>query len=299
MRTMLRTLVLGMVLGLTALLVPDGAPAPTRITLVKVDRATGVDAGSDVIWILAVGSDARPGEDPLRTRGDALQMVGMDTRTGAATAIGIPRDSWVPIPGVGSNRVNAALYYGGPQLLGETVGNLLGVQPDYVMLAPFSALANLISGIGGITVDNPRAFADQHLHPEGWPAGKIRVNGMKAVEFARVRKALPRGDFDRSANQQLVLRGIQQKIAKKADQPGWIEKQILSVLKYLRTQGVSPKELFRIAQAIAQVDPGKVTTCVLPGRIGSVGAASVVLPDTAAAKRYGDDARKDASIENC
>ena len=36
-----------------------------------------------------------------RTRGDALQLVGMNTRTGAAAAIGVPRDSWVPIPGVG------------------------------------------------------------------------------------------------------------------------------------------------------------------------------------------------------
>ncbi|WP_408898977.1 LCP family protein [Nocardioides sp. R1-1] len=299
MRVLVRTLVLGVVLGLTALLVPDSAPAPTHFTLVKIDRAAGVDVDPDVVWILAVGSDARPGEDPERTRGDALQLVGIDTRTGAATAVGIPRDSWVPIPGVGSNRVNAALYYGGPRLLGETVGNLIGVQPDYVMLAPFSSLANLISGIGGITVDNPRAFADQSLHPQGWPAGKVRINGMKAVEFARVRKALPRGDFDRSANQQLVLRGIQQKIARKADQPGWIEKQVLSVLKHLRTHDVSPKDLFRIAQAIAQVDPAKVTTCVLQGSIGNVGGASVVLPNTADAKRYGNAARDDATIERC
>ena len=40
-----------------------------------------------------MGSDARPGEDMTRTRGDALQLVGINTRTGAATAIGIPRDS--------------------------------------------------------------------------------------------------------------------------------------------------------------------------------------------------------------
>ena len=50
-----------------------------------------------------------------RTRGDALQLIGINTRTGAAAAIGIPRDSWVAIPGYGSNRINAALYFGGPQ----------------------------------------------------------------------------------------------------------------------------------------------------------------------------------------
>ena len=115
-------------------MVPNSGVAPTYFSLVKYEHAEGVDLDPDVIWILAVGSDARRGQDPLRSRGDTLQLVGMDTRTGAATAIGIPRDSWVPIPGHGSNRVNAALYFGGPQLLGETVAGLIGIEPDYVFV---------------------------------------------------------------------------------------------------------------------------------------------------------------------
>ncbi|WP_435771219.1 LCP family protein [Nocardioides sp. SYSU DS0651] len=298
-RTVIRTTVLGLVLGLVALVVPDSAPAPQELTLVKVERAKGVDVEPDMIWILAVGSDARPRENPLRVRGDALQMVGINTRTGAATAIGIPRDSWVPIPGSGSNRVNAALTFGGPQLLGRTVGNLLGVQPDYVMVATFGGLARMVRAIGGITVDNPRRFSDQYLQPRGYPQGKVRLNGMEAVEFGRIRKTLPGGDFDRSANQQRVLRGIHRRIAAAADEPGFIEGGLLSVMRNLHTEGVSPAELYRIAQAVAQVDPRKVTACVLPGAIGNVGGASVVLPNTAAAKRYGDDARRDATIKRC
>lgn len=299
MRKLLRTAVLAVVLGLVAIVIPDSTPAPTEFTLVKIERASGVDHDPDVIWILGVGSDARPREDPLRSRGDALQLVGINTKTGAATAIGIPRDSWVPISGVGSNRVNAALFFGGPKLLGKTVGNLIGIQPDYVMVATFSGLANLISHIGGITVDNPRRFSDTHLHPQGFKKGRIKVNGMKAVEFGRIRKSLPGGDFDRSANQQRVLRGIHRKVAARAHEAGFVEGGVLSVLKHLSTKGVSPAELYRIAQAIAQVDPAKVTTCVLPGSIGNIGGASVVLPNTAVAKRYGNDARKDATIKRC
>ncbi|GAA4807131.1 LCP family protein [Nocardioides caeni] len=298
-KRIVRTALLGLLLGLLVLVVPDSTPARVEFTLVKIDRASGVDVDPDVVWILAVGTDARPGDDPLRTRADALQMVGIDTRTGAATAIGIPRDSYVPIPGHGSDRVNAAMYYGGPQLLGETVGNLLGVHPDYVMVAGFGGLARLISGIGGITVDNPRAFADSDLHPQGWRAGRIRINGMKAVEFARVRKALPRGDFDRSANQQLVLRGIQQKVAAKAATPGFLESGVLSLLRNLKTKDVAPTELFRLAQAVADVDPRKITSCVLQGSGATVGGASVVLPNTGDARRYGNDARHDATISRC
>lgn len=299
MQQVMRTMLLGALLGLVALVVPDSTPAPTQFTLVKFEKTAGVDVDPDVVWILAVGSDARPRENPVRSRGDALQMIGMNTRTGAATSIGIPRDSWVPIPGVGSNRVNAALYFGGPQLLGRTVGNLLGVEPDYVLVATFSGLANLVTSIGGITVDNPRAFSDEHLHPKGFKAGKVKVNGMKAVEFGRIRKSLPAGDFDRSANQQLVLRGIRARVAERASEPGFIEGGVLNVLKHLHTKGVSAAQLFRIAQAVAQVDPAKITTCVLPGAIGNIGGASVVIPNTAAAKRYGNDARKDATIKRC
>jgi len=294
-----RTTVLALMLGLVAFVVPDSTPAPTYFTLVKLDRAEGVDVDPDTVWILAVGSDARPGENPLRTRGDALQLVGMNTKTGAATAIGIPRDSWVPIPGVGSNRVNAALYYGGPELLGRTVGDLVGIRPDYVMVTTFPGLAHMVNAIGGIRVQNPRPFSDVHLKPQGFKAGRVELSGLAAVAFGRIRKSLPGGDFDRSANQQRVLRGIQAKVAARAGRPGFIEGGVYSVLKNLHTQGVSPAELYRLAQAVAQVDPKKITGCVVPGGIGNISGASVVIPNVAAARRYGNDARKDAKIDRC
>ena len=117
-----RVVTLAAVLAVAAVVVPDSAVKPTQMELVKINRATGVDypeGNKDIVWILAVGSDARPGEDMTRVRGDALQLVGMNLRTGAATAIGVPRDSWVSIPGYGSNKINAALYFGGPQALGR------------------------------------------------------------------------------------------------------------------------------------------------------------------------------------
>ncbi len=192
-----------------------------------------------------------------RTRGDALQLVGMDTVTGAATSIGIPRDSYVSIPGVGSDRINAALYYGGPQLLGEAVGDLVGIEPDYVMVTRFPFFENMINDIGGIAVDNPRFFSDYYLKPQGFEAGEITLNGYGAMAFSRIRKSLPAGDFDRSANQQIVLRGIQARVAERADQTGFLASGVLTVMKHLDVSGVGPAELFRLAVAVAQVDPGR------------------------------------------
>ena len=294
----LRSGVLAAVLAVAAVVVPNSGVAPTYFSLVKFEHAEGVDTEPDVIWILAVGSDARRGQDPLRSRGDTLHLVGMDTRTGAATAIGIPRDSWVAIPGHGSNRVNAALYFGGPQLLGETVAGLVGIEPDYVFVASFWGVEAVAKDIGPITVDNPVSFSDPYLKPKGFKAGKVVLSGYNVVSFARIRKNLAGGDFDRSANQQRVLRGFQAKVAENADKPGWIEHGVLSVIDNVHTT-VDPGELFTIAQAVAQVDPKKITTCVVPGGIGNIGGASVVLPNTSTAQRYGDDARKDATIKSC
>ena len=294
----LRLLTLGVVLTLAALVVPDASVQSTDIELVRVHRAAGVDTDPDLVWILAVGSDARPGQDMTRTRGDALQLIGMNTRTGAATAIGVPRDSWVDIPGHGNDKINASLYYGGPQLLGRTVGNLVGIQPDYVFVTRFKFFIAMVNSIGGIEVRNPVAFDDTYLKPEGFRAGRIHLGGYDAMAFSRIRHNLLRGDFDRSANQERVLRGIQAKVRARADERGFMERGVLSVMAHLHTD-LPPAELFRLAQAMARVEPGKITSCVVQGSIGNIGGASVVLPYTSQARMLGNEARKDATLEHC
>jgi len=293
-----RAAALAAVLAATAVVVPDSAPPTNDYYLVSIDRARGVDLSPDVIWIMAIGSDARQGQDPLHSRGDALQLIGINTRTGAAAAIGIPRDSWVNIPGYGMEKINAALYFRGPQGMAGAVDNLVGIEPDYVMVTTFKGLIAMVQDIHGITVRNPVAFSDSHLAPRGFDKGKIHLNGYRAMAFSRARHDLLRGDFDRSANQQRTIRGIYDRIRERADQHGFIEMGVASVLKHMSSD-VDPVELYRIAQAIVQVDPHKITTCVVQGGTGYVGAASVVFPDVAMAARFGDEARNDASLENC
>jgi LCP family protein required for cell wall assembly len=293
-----RTVLLGLVLGVLAFTVPDATVQDPQVSLTDLRTAEGVDLGDDVVWILAVGSDARPGEDMTRSRGDAIQLVGINTRTGAASAIGIPRDSWVPIPGHGSNRVNASLYFGGPALMGRTVGNLVGVQPDYVMITRFPFFENMVNDIGGIYVNNPRAFSDPYLKPKGFKAGRIHLNGYEAMAFSRVRKGLAGGDFDRSANQQRTLRGIQARIRAQADEPGFIERGVMTVLRNTATNA-SPARLFELAQAAAQVQPAKIRSCVVGGRIGTINGASIVFPNVGQARRYGNAARSDATLGPC
>lgn len=283
-----------LVLTLAAFLIPDASLRYAPATLVKVELAKGVDHSPKVVWILALGSDARIGEDPLRTRADAIQLIAINPSTGAGSVIGIPRDSWVPIPGYGSSRVNAALTYGGPQLMAQTVGDLVGVQPDYVFTTTFRGLESMVQDIGGVTVESRLAFTDDNM-PGEIRAGRNRLEGWQALFFARARHFLPRGDFDRSANQQELLRAILREVRTKEDDLGFMERGVLSAMRNLYTT-VAPGELYRLAQAATEVDPARFRGCVLDGSFGTIGGASIIFPDTAQAQRLGDEARNDATF---
>jgi LCP family protein required for cell wall assembly len=225
-------------------------------------------------------------------------MVGIDTRTGAAAMLGVPRDSWVAIPGHGSNKINSALYFGGPQLFGKVVGDLVGIQPDYVFVTRFEKFQHLVGGIGGIDIDNPFYFADESLKKHGFQAGRIHLTGYEAMAYSRIRHALLRGDFDRSAHQQVVVRAIQRKVHRNRDKPGFIARGVFSAMRDLHTD-LSPVELFRLGHVLADIDPAKVTHCVVQGDIGNVAGQSVVLPFVQMARQMGEDAKKDAVISKC
>ena len=290
-----RLAVLGLVLAVAALVVPDSSIRTSPVMLVKLDTAQGIDGPDDVIWILALGSDARQGQPALASRADAIQMVGVNLRTGVGSVIGIPRDSWVPIPGYGSDRINAAMYHGGPELMGDTVGDLVGVEPDYVFTTTFVGFKAMIHALGGVTVFSDMAFTDDVMVGD-IEQGENRLDGIEALFFGRARHYLPNGDFDRSAHQQELLRGILREIRANADEPGFMERGALSVMKNLYTN-LSPEELYRLGQAATGIDPAKLEGCVLDGSYGTVNGASIVFPDTGQARRLGAEAAQDATFD--
>ena len=289
-----RLAALGLVLVLAALVMPNSSPGGS-VMLVKVDSAQAVDHDPDMVWLLALGSDARPGQPPLASRADAIQLVGVHLGTGRAVVIGIPRDSWVPIPGHGSSRINAAFTYGGPDLMARTVGRLVGVRPDYVFTTTFGGLIRIIHGLGGVTVDSRLAFTDDNM-PGRIREGRNRLDGVEALFFSRARHFLPRGDFDRSANQQELLRAVLREVRAKQAEPGFMERAVFTAMRNLYTN-LPPSELYRLAQAATGVDPSRFRGCVLQGSFGTVNGASIIFPDVAQARRLGDEARDDGTFE--
>ena len=291
-----RVVVLAVVLAIAALVMPPATERHTDASLVKVQTAQAVDHPRNVVWVLCLGSDARPGQSLTGTRADAIQLVGLNLKTGAGTMIGIPRDSYVDIRGHGRNKINASMFFGGPQLMADSVGRLVGVRPDYVFTTGFLGFRGMVRAIGGVTVHSKFSFSDP-IRPQGYHRGVNKLNPFQALIFGRVRHPLPRGDFDRSANQQELLRSILRKVRAHEQQPGFMERGVLASVKNMNTD-LAPSELYRLAQAVTAIKPGKLKGCVVQGPTGNAGGASVVFASVAQARRLGNDARKDGTLNH-
>ena len=290
-----RVVALAGMLAVVAVVMPPSTVRNSDATLVQVHTGQAVDHPRKVVWILCLGSDARPGQSVVGQRADAIQLVGLNLDTGAGTMIGIPRDSYVEIPGHGRDKINAALTLGGPQAMAGSVGQLVGVRPDYVFTTGFLGFRAMVKALGGVTVHSKFSFSDI-VRPQGYTKGPNKLNPLQALIFGRIRKSLPGGDFDRSANQQDLLRGILRKARADRSRPGFMERGVLAVVKNMDTD-LRPGQLYRLAQAVTEVRPAKLKGCVVSGPTGYAGAASVVYPDVAQARRLGDDARRDGTLD--
>lgn len=256
---------------------PAAAQTPA-VEIHKVQQADFVPArtGNRPIVILALGSDARPGEEVDRRLADSIHLIAVNAKEGGATILGFPRDSYVPIPGVGTRKINDALFYGGPELVVQTVQDLTGIPIDYYMLTSFRGLKQMVDEIGGIEVDIPYAMSDPASGAFFEP-GLQRLNGEQALALARNRKSTPNGDFSRSENQGLLLLAALRALHEDfTENPASIFTWVAVGARHILTD-LPLEELLELTLTALHVDPEKVTNMVLPGGIGSAGGASVVI----------------------
>lgn len=137
-------------------------------------------------------------------RSDTLMLVHFSADKRKADIVSIPRDSWVPIPGHGSAKINAAFSWGGPALMVDTVEQLTGSRIDHFGIIDWDGFKTLTDSVGGvpITVHENSYDSEQHL---GFKTGTRTMNGKEALSYVRQRHGLPGGEFDRIRRQQQFL----------------------------------------------------------------------------------------------
>jgi LCP family protein required for cell wall assembly len=258
---------------------PARAQTPSPMQLGHAGQASylpGFD-GKRPIFVLAIGSDARPGvcEPVEKCLADSIHLIGVNPRKQGASILGLPRDSYVDVPGVGTRKINDSLFYGGPELVVQTVEELVGVEIDYYLLTSFHGLRRMVNGVGGIEVEIPYAMNDA-ASGAVFAAGPQMLDGRQALAFARNRKDTPNGDFSRSENQGRLILGALERFRKDVRRdPLSLFTWLTSGLRNIQTE-LSAGEVFDLALAALTIEPNRVVNRVTPGGIGFAGEASVV-----------------------
>lgn len=216
--------------------------------IANIDRIGGLGLGGGrdgAVDILLVGVDSRTDAhgnpltsaeramlhagDEVGTNTDTVVLVRVPNDGRSATAISIPRDSYVDIPGQGKGKINSA--YGatketeraklldkgaseadaerdstkaGRTALIKSVASLTGITVDHYAEVSLLGFVLLTDAVGGVEVCLNNAV-DEYMSGADFPAGQQRLDGGQALSFVRQRHGLPRGDIDRIVRQQVFM----------------------------------------------------------------------------------------------
>jgi LCP family protein required for cell wall assembly len=165
--------------------------------------------------LLLLGSDRRyidiKNHTPVRS--DTIMLLRLDPSKGATTVMSIPRDLKVPIPGFGTDKINAAYALGGPKLAVKTIRALLGVPINHVVNVNFGGFRRAVNRLGCVFADVDRRYFNDNNPPAGGgpdyavinvKAGYQKLCGQNALDYVRYRHF--DSDPVRSARQQDFLR---------------------------------------------------------------------------------------------
>jgi polyisoprenyl-teichoic acid--peptidoglycan teichoic acid transferase len=189
--------------------------SPTTILLLGSDHATGK------------GSTGRASDQ----HSDSITLLHTDPGRHRLVYLSVPRDLQTDVPGVGQQKINAAMQFGGPKLAVRTLDALLGrgLPVNHVVIVDFNQFEKLIDAVGGITVnvpenilsnrfDCPYRTQERCLQWKGWRfhKGPTHMTGHQALIFSRVRENQLDGsftDFNRQRDQQLVEQATLSKLS--------------------------------------------------------------------------------------
>ncbi|WP_433389091.1 LCP family protein [Micromonospora sp. KLBMP9576] len=172
-------------------------------------------APTDALNFLLLGADGSA-KDPARMA-DTILLVHIPADRSRPYLISLPRDLAVPIPGHGTDKLNAAFLHGageprpdlrrGYELTRRVVADLAGVRVHAGAVLTYPVLRRLTDEVRGVEVCLPREVRSSHTK-RVFPSGCQRLDGDASLDLLRQRRGLPEGGLDRDRHAQLFAAGL-------------------------------------------------------------------------------------------
>lgn len=223
-----------------------------------------------------LGSDARADE---AARSDTIMVAATGWDNGM---LSVPRDTLVPIPGAGDDKVNAALATGGPELAVETLEGFTGYSIGNYVAIDFNGVQEIVEAMGGITVtvDEPIELGTEDGQYYSIAPGTQTLDGGEALAYVRYRGGAD-ADIGRVGRQQQFM----QALGSQAFSPGNLHRlpqTYRAILANVETN-MNPVEATRFAIQLRISGGG--TTATYPGSPQYIDGISYWIPDTAAGQQ--------------
>jgi LCP family protein required for cell wall assembly len=285
-------LVVAMAAVAALLVLPANAQA--TFTIHKVDDAAfNSQPRTEPFFVLLIGNDGRAGLEGIR--GDALHVIGVNPAAGKATILNIPRDTYVAIPGLGTDKINDAYKQAGFAKQVEAVAALTGISFAFVIETNFDGFQALVNDIGGLHIQIPNRVFDRASGADFQP-GRVHMVGAGALSFARNRN-IPNGDIARTDNQgRLLIAGLE-RAREVATSPVEAVRLVGLMSRHTRLEGVGVRDLYSLVSLGISIDPANVRNVTMPARVGKAGPADVVFVGDAAPGLFADF-RDDAMLQS-
>jgi len=212
----------------------------------------------EIITVLLLGIDARPGEDNARS--DTMILAAVDTKNKKVALLSIPRDTRTKDDGV-YKRINSYNMEGGPELAKEKVSELLDTPIDYYVLSNFGGFEKVVDILGGVTIDVEKRMKKTEEGINLKP-GLQKLDGHDALAYCRWRGD-KLGDISRAERQQKFLMAL----ANEMMQTKTITKlpKLLPELRKNVETDVSVRGMFDLAKLAQGFTTAGMTTQTLPG----------------------------------
>lgn len=160
--------------------------------------------------VLLLGIDTGDLGRTEQGRSDTMMVATVNPGDKKTTLVSIPRDTYVPIVGYGTeDKINHAYAFGGAAMSMDTVASYLDIPVDHYVAINMKGLKELVDAVGGITVGNDMEFTQDEYT---FKHGQITLDGDMALSYSRMRYDDPRGDYGRQERQRTIVMGVVNKL---------------------------------------------------------------------------------------